>query len=165
MKTDSWSFSYPQTLKCGICLPWVPEVGWSWIMPLPPSRLKLTPRWPVGNLGISHLRALLNSGGSMRISWQSSYLELLQWVRGILSLRRKYEEKMFPESSYPFPQTCPPYQLWCVVEVCTQVRSRALPGRKFPRYISPRFLLSWKLSAPTSPHDISETHVWTHRPQ
>ena len=38
----------------------------------------------------------LDSGVPIHIYWPASYLEILQWLRGILYFRIKYETKMFP---------------------------------------------------------------------
>ena len=129
-------------------------------MPPPPSRPQLFPPLFAENLGAYFSLKSLDSGVPIRLSWTEFYLELLQWVRGVLFFRRKKEAKRFPRSSFPLPQTRPPYPRWRVVETSTLIWSRVPPRRNSPGNISPLFFWSVKCSSPMSIYALSANRIW-----
>ena len=89
-------------------LPQAPEGGRHWINILPPSRPESALIFFAEDLVTFIFLASLNSVVPIRIFRLELYLELLQWVRGILSFRRKDEAKRFPKKYSPLPRTSPP---------------------------------------------------------
>ena len=81
----------------------------------------------------------LKSRVLIRISWPAYYLELLRWVRVVLSFRRK-DKEFFSKSSSPLPQTRTPYPWWRVVEISTLIVSFVTLRCNSPGDISPQFL-------------------------
>ena len=77
------------------CITWVLEGGWRRRMSLPPSWDKLALCSLAENLGTYLLLTSLDSGVPIWISWTSPYLDLLRWVKGILSFWRKDEAIFF----------------------------------------------------------------------
>ena len=91
------------------------------------------------NLGASFLLMLLDFGVPIGLSWLALYLDILQWSRGILSFRIKYNAKRFPGQPSTLPQMSLPYPRWRVIWISILIRSRVPPWCNSPGDISPRF--------------------------
>ena len=110
------SFASFRFSACYTFLLWAPECSILWRMLLPPPRPELDPRLLAEILGTYIILPSLDSGVPVRISWPVSYLDILWWVRGVVSSLRKDEVKRFPGSSFPLLKTFPSYPRWPVVE-------------------------------------------------
>ena len=165
LKINPWVWFFPRHPGLSAYrafLPWASGVGWHWRMLLPPSCPESVTLLPTENLGVFSLLISLGSDVPVRIYWTASYLEILQWVRGVLCFRIKDEEKRFPVASSPLPRTHPPCTSWSVAEISTLVGSRVPPRRNSPGGIYPRFCWSCQCSSFTSAYALSVNCSWTH---